>query len=591
MKKRNLLTALAAGCMMLLATSCGNTEASVVLFEEDAYNYDIVCSMQMNADEAAAITTLTTALEEACGSAPNLVYETDVKNSNKTAEILIGQLDREECKIPVLNEQEAYWCVKKVGKDIVINGSTPSAVKAAMNYFMTLCNFDKETATFNVTGNLEEEHIMKGYFRTGWLLTEIPSYWGGKELSAVYDCGYYLTDSARNEDKCMMQSAYDTTAKEAQDYAKLLEENGFKQTEKNTMENNVFYRYTNDTCKVTVNHFGKEGVTDIIWDGSSLALTDISYTYEPKAGEKAEMYLYGLYRRYYDDSTKNDSIAIRGGTSMVIKCADNSVIIIDGGESDTQLDYEKQAEFLDFLYEITDTPKGEKIRISAWYITHGHGDHTNGTAAFFTNFGSNVILERVIANLPDGEKVDVSNEIVSYLGKGISQYAYQEAKVHTGDVLQIADVKFEVLYTHEDLATSAAIWAGDGSADASNDASTVIKLTTSDGMSLLMTGDMNYTGYAAIEKNFTTETLKSTFALIPHHLYNNIPESFYAATAPQYYLVGADIYNVNNNSTTKAQYTLGEKYSEGVYCGQDTYGFSFENDKAVEIYHKEMYKG
>lgn len=591
MKKRNLLTAFAAGCMMLLATSCGTSEDSVVIYSEDAYNYEIVCSMQMGVDEATSISTLTDTLKDSCGSAPSLVYEADVKEPSKTAEILIGQLNRDECKIPKLEDQEAYWCVKKVGKDIVINGSTPSALKAAMDYFMTLCSYDKETSTFSVAGKLDEEHIMKGYFREGWLLTEIPSYWGGQELSAVYDCGTTVTDSARNEDKCLMQSALDTTEKEVADYVKLLEENGFKKISKNTMENNVFYRYTNDECKVSVNYFANEGVTDVIWDGSSIALNDVSYTYEPKEGERTEMYLYGLYRRYYDDSTKNDSIAIRGGLAMVIKCADNSVIVIDGGDSDIQLDYEKQAEFLDFLYEVTGQSKGEKIRISAWYITHGHGDHANGVAAFLTNFGSNVNLERLLVNLPDKDKVEVSDVVVNNIGKGVSSFKYAETKLHTGDVLQIADVKMEVIYTHEDLATKSAIWAGDGSADSSNDASTVIKLTTSDGMSLLMTGDMNYTTCAAIEKNFTTETLKSTLALIPHHLYNNIPESYFVATAPQYFLAGADVYNVNNNSTTKAQYAFGEKYSQGVYCEQDTYGFAFEDEKAVVIYHKEMFKG
>ena len=107
MKKRKLLTAFAAGCMMLLATSCGSSEDSVAIFEGETYNYDIVCAMQMNADVAASITTLTNTLEESCGSAPNLVYETDIENPDKTAEILIGQLNREECKLPELKDQEA----------------------------------------------------------------------------------------------------------------------------------------------------------------------------------------------------------------------------------------------------------------------------------------------------------------------------------------------------------------------------------------------------------------------------------------------------------------------------------------------------
>lgn len=585
MKLKNMLTVLSACCMMLAATGCGAGGSEVVLFSEEAYAYDVVCSVQASQQEAEAISMLTNEMEELCGSSPELVYDVQADKAKDTR-IVIGTSVCSEIELPELKEQETYWSVDTKGKEIIISGSTPSALEAAVEYFLSQCSYDKDRNTFSVAANLEEETYTNGYYRDGWLLLDIPAYWGDNELVATtYDCGLTLIDDNKNDGTCLLQTVKSTTKEEAEAYAKLLEANGYEQISKRTVENNEFYRYKNETTKISVNFFGNEEEADIIMDQSTIATNDISYTYEPKAGERTEVYLYALYRRPYDDASLNDSIAIRGGLSMVIKCADNSVIIIDGGESATQFRDEHYQDYLDFLHEITGTPAGEKIRISAWHVTHGHGDHANGMAAFLIKNVNNVILERVITNLPDEKNVATATEVVGNIRTAVQTYRCPEIKVHTGDVIQIADVTMEILYTHEDLATDAGIW---GSTD-DNDASIASRFVTSDGMTFFLNGDMNMTSYEAMAKNFSSETLNTTLALVSHHLYNDMAESYFATLNPQYFLVGADSYNIPNTSVTKRQHEYAAKYSEGVYYEDDTYGFAYENGRAVVCYHKEMY--
>lgn len=586
MKKKSIILAtLSALCTMLFVTSCGNSNQSLKIYSEETFQYDIVCSTQLTSEDARAITTLTDLLEERCGKSPTLVYDSGTEDQDKKPEILIGRLERSESKLPELKDKETYWCVKKSGEDIVINGSTSTALQMAMDYFVSLCSYDRDTATFQVSGDLSKEEQKKGYYRDCWMLTDIPSYWGDNELNSfVYDCGTVVTSKNPKEGSCLMQTITSTNAEEAADYAKLLEENGFKQTSYNAMENNEFYRFTKDNYKLSLNYFGDDEAADVIWDKTSVATTDLSYTYEPKRGERAEFYSYGLKHANYDDPSKNTT-SIEGGLSMVIKCADNSVIVIDGGGSTGQLDYAAQSKFMDFLYQITDTPKGQKVRISAWYVTHAHGDHVNGVSEFLSNYAASVNLERIITNLPSAEFVDSSDSNIANMKKGLQMHNCQEMKVHTGDIIQIADITMEILYTHEDLATINGAW---GSYE-SNDASVVAKLTSSEGMSLLMTGDMDVSSCVVLEEHFSTETLKSTFGLIPHHLYNAIPQSWYEAVSPQYFVAGQSPYNNKGNDNASSQAARGEKFSEALYYGHNTYGFVYENGRAVQIYEELMY--
>ena len=50
--------------MLLLTTACGQTE-DVLLFSEETYQHDVICSVQVSAQEAAVITQFTEEMTEA----------------------------------------------------------------------------------------------------------------------------------------------------------------------------------------------------------------------------------------------------------------------------------------------------------------------------------------------------------------------------------------------------------------------------------------------------------------------------------------------------------------------------------------------
>ena len=207
MKIRRILPiAVMAFGMMLFAASCEKTDETLVLYSEGTYNYEIVCSTQISAEEASAITEFTDLLEDKCGLEPTLKYDSD-EDADETPEVLIGRLERSESKMPDLKAQETYWCVKTVGEDIVINGSTSTALQIAMDYFLEQCSYNRDTAVFSVENNLAEEHQQLGYYRDKWMLTDIPSYWGDNHLNSfVYDCGSILTSTNPKEGPCLMQT-------------------------------------------------------------------------------------------------------------------------------------------------------------------------------------------------------------------------------------------------------------------------------------------------------------------------------------------------------------------------------------------------
>ena len=88
MKQKHLITILVAFCMLLLITACGQTE-DILLFSEETYQYDVICSVQVSMQEAAVITQFTEEMEKLCGTTPTLVYDIQQEQSEKS-KIIIG---------------------------------------------------------------------------------------------------------------------------------------------------------------------------------------------------------------------------------------------------------------------------------------------------------------------------------------------------------------------------------------------------------------------------------------------------------------------------------------------------------------------
>lgn len=153
------------------------------------------------------------------------------------------------------------------------------------------------------------------------------------------------------------------------------------------------------------------------------------------------------------------------GMGYIIQLEDGRFIVIDGGNNDDTQSYGTEREnlwnALVTLYRKAygrDPSTASPIRIAAWYNTHAHGDHTKTFISFLQDYASLVKLDYILANLPGEKEVyptkgdrgglddNKLDQILNTFGVG-----FKYVKLHTGQVLYLANIKIEVLMTHEDL--------------------------------------------------------------------------------------------------------------------------------------------
>ena len=220
----------------------------------------------------------------------------------------------------------------------------------------------------------------------------------------------------------------------------------------------------------------------------------------------------------------------------IIRIADGSFIIIDGGENI----FEPKLAVEGRIYEILkkQAPDPDNIVISAWIITHAHGDHCGALFQFTDTYSSDptITIKQIVQNLPDNSKVTDSN--VNYAqnilrGACLTKNNAQLLKPHTGNVLYYPGVKINVLYTQEDhLAANA-----NGIIGNYNAASLVMQFVMEDGTTLLIGADHpvngTYEGY-----NWCEGAL--------YNWYGTFIESYVVSTFHHGFGGGADttIYNV-----------------------------------------------
>lgn len=435
---------------------------------------------------------------------------------------------------------------------------------------------------------------MSNYHREGWLLENLPAYQGNNDLSkAIYNCGTYVK-KYRSVDAadCMMQSVISTNEEEFKTYVEVLKTNGYLEESHHAIENNCFYRLVKNDKRVIANYFtNEEKATIVLEEQKGVNAKDISYTYEPKTDEHTEVYMFGLKmdpNGMNIAAPENTSGYVNNGECLIIKCADNSVIIVDGGDS-TQMEEVDRERFSKLLHKITRKSEEEAITISAWFVTHIHNDHVMGLRTVLNANPEKYIVERIICNMPNPVTVNKSKDgmFVNVTNTILDNYpTCQDIKVHTGDVIQIADVTLTVLYTHEDLASQDGLWPTRDF----NATSTVIMAETKEGMRLLITGDITERAEKILCTHFTEKTLKSDILQQPHHNFNGNATVYEYANAQVMLMLQTEGGLVKNEEMAKHS-DLAKKWCNEWYCGGDeTVGFAYEDGRAKLIYHaKDIY--
>ena len=599
----------------------------IALIKDKAAVYSIVYADTLSEEGVEAASRLRDALSThtqepvSCGK--------DTETEQAQYEILIGTTDRVESRRVRPDLLRFSYIVRVVDTKIVIcathdwmltlavTGLTRSmkAERDENKQISALTVMDDLSILFDFTKDMD-------YSRAGWALSKFPAFFSGTLVEKTYTKTAGLDASAPTAEDYQMQIATDVDYADFRAYANALSANGFTVTRHATNEksiisywvemgkNRMYMYYTASTKEVRF----------ILDQEDSAPLSEFAYTYEKQEGDSTTVYLYGLklhpdginigekypaasntafYEQYPElagKASKKQETYKNCGAMYVIKLADNSVIIVDGGDYKS-MSVEQAVYLNEFLHEITDTPMNEKVRISCWFITHPHGDHYSGFVRFMLGFHKYYEMERLMYNMETHGIIPVE-QLKQWYPSLICH------RLHTGESFQLANVKINVLFTLEDLVRVGSMtceyWpegtAPDKIADESDDNNTsaVLRLTI-DGKTVMLTGDIASEASKVLLRNYEANDhaeLKADMLQIPHHGWNNL-SAFFKAVSPS-----ISVFNQSKGGAQKGlkgkalkTYNAAASATKGgeknmYFSGDETVGFQVKSGKLEVVFRE-----
>ncbi len=413
-----------------------------------------------------------------------------------------------------------------------------------------------------------------------WKLENMPIYDGGVVCETVYDTGSGLLsdrDGATEHDG-KMQLISSTKFEEYEAYCEKLSENGFEEVYDNRLEGVDCNAFRKDGTFYYTYFCERLGEARIIEDTCTKDFEDFGYTYSEGSAVTVYQFDYPYAKTVKKSEEKTYST---NGMMYIIRLADNSLVVIDGGSirhsSDKNID-----ECIKFMHKITNTQSGEKIRVALWYGTHGHSDHVTFFYKLLGHYNKEITLERVMFNYPSLSNIEHDERADMYrdrLAKLYPNVKYLAA--HTGMSFNIANLKFEVLYTHEDAVSAL---TGKTPIKNANDGSTVCRLTAA-GKRFLVLGDLNVLGERKIVNMHGAKVFKTDLLQAPHHLYNS-DAVIYANSKADYVLCSMSYERAKLGMLGYSSSNLFYKKSQMLYANDALYGVEMSSDGlSVSVSH------
>ncbi len=289
------------------------------------------------------------------------------------------------------------------------------------------------------------------------------------------------------------------------------------------------------------------------------------------------------------DGSDNDDMKKNHGMVYVLKLADNSLFVIDAGAfqyfNDAQVD-----KFMAFLREITGTTgTTDTIKIAAWFITHDHGDHSAGFSRVIGKYHEQLDFDRIFFNFPskniNNDEIHDDNayyRLVKYYANYLKDDDVKYMKIHTGQSFNLADIKIDVLYTHEDLVNPT---TGATEITDHNDASSVIKITV-DGETFMILGDIDEYAMNIILENNSDSVLKADAVQLAHHAMNDI-RALYDKIQAEVLMVPQSQYYISINADRTSIMNTAKQYAREdmiFHQNEATFGIAVEDGQFVKVY-------
>lgn len=506
-------------------------------------------------------------------------------------EILLGKTNRPQSEQLQGTLTGDMYSVKTVDGNVVICATQEWMLPDALEAFMKQIEYSKDRKSATLPESIDISYTYDGYTRDRWSLN-FPAFEGGVLSQAAYTSNYGIdTMKSSKSGNYKVILANSTNETELGAYLDKVKAEGYTVTQvKSATADEAISSYwiTKGDDRMYVYHSVNAGEIRFICDkGESMSTEDFSYSYTKTDTDTTTLYQYGL--TFSDDGS---DISKNGKTSncgqfFVMKLADDSVIIIDGGTY-YQMPENAAAELNRFLRTITGVADGEKVRIADWHITHAHGDHYSGFARFLMNYHEGYELERMSYNFNYREEImaEFFNDYLKVWYEDVKYY-----RPHTGESIQLADVTMDFLYTYEDsisTETGALIpdklplnWGGEPKVD-QNNSSTVVRITF-DGKTLLLMGDGALVAQDVLLENYSDTALKCDILQASHHGLNPL-DKLYAKVKPSISLYtqkkeAAPVLNALSNGVYQSIIQNTEGGIDNIYFeGNCTVGITVNSD-------------
>lgn len=313
-----------------------------------------------------------------------------------------------------------------------------------------------------------------------------------KDCGGEYDC----------RENCFLRIYNGVCAEDFNEYVASLESDGFSLLQRTEIEKNLFAAMEKDVA-VTI------------------FFTPCDGTMRVTASEKNQFPCFEKTDCKGDCQAtffgfENDHSLIDCGMCLLVQCPDYSFFIVDSG-------HYFQFNDNDRIYKLMRerTPKGQKVVVNGWLITHAHTDHVSKLMDFLKYNTEDVVIEGFYQNLVRADLYSDDNheesETAEKLFKVLEAYPAPIYKLHTGMRFYIRSLAFEVLSTHEDIFP-------DKISDY-NDSSCVVMLET-EGTKIFIPGDASVFASKRLEQRYD-KTLKCDIVQVAHHGHTGLSKTCY----------------------------------------------------------------
>ena len=351
---------------------------------------------------------------------------TGASHDDNALEILFGEVNYTQTQEHKSSVAPDAYSIDFVGNKIIIYAWSSEGLEKAVSAFADLltyaCYIDDEGKT---TVCIPKESIT-GKNDSLKFYTNVPYEANGRRYDGVYNA----------YDGAMMLYWADANEEMLTSYIGSIASLGY--TKHQELDNTSIHAATYYKGKVSVHMYYLKRVGELrVVAQDNAVLPTNPYAYE-KLCSPAVTQL-GIY---------HDSDTYYTGMGYLIRLEDGTFVVIDGGHG---LEYNAK-----LLYNTMIEQKPaemDEIIITAWILTHAHGDHKGVFEYFRSNYADKVTVKQLIGN-------DISDFVYSTNDYGKRTFTYSSAaksfdgcvytKAHTGQQFFFPGVTFTVMYNQED---------------------------------------------------------------------------------------------------------------------------------------------